>query len=151
MICTALRFTLAASLASGVAACHGGHGAGNVPGDSQSHAPYAGIGEGETVHFTGTEPFWGGTVKGTVLTYQTPEKPEGVTATVARFAGRNGVSYTGKLEGEDFTLAVTPGACSDGMSDRTFPFTATLRLTAGALRSGCAWTDGKPFAGPAKP
>lgn len=145
------RLAAAPLFALAVTACHGGHGAGDVPGDSQSHTPYAGIGESETVYFSGTEPFWGGEVKGTVLTYKPMENPDGVTATVARFAGRNGISFTGKLEGQDFTLAITPGSCSDGMSDRTYPFAATLRLAAGELRSGCAWTDKQPLAEPARP
>lgn len=145
------RFALAPVLACSLAACQsGGQGPGNVPGDSGSAEPYAEIAESEELRLIGTEPFWGGHVKGTVLVYETPEKPEGVTATVERFAGRNGISFTGRLEGEAFTLAITPGKCSDGMSDRTYPFHATLQLPSD-LRSGCAWSQEHPFTGPAQP
>jgi len=147
-----LAFT--APLALLLAACQSGvehdPADGNVPGDSASTRPYDGIAEGETVRFTGAEPFWGGQATGTVLNYSTPEKPDGETITVERFAGRNGVSFTGKLEGKVFSLAITPGQCSDGMSDRTYPFNATLRV-GDEIRSGCAWTEKHPFTGEAHP
>lgn len=111
---------------------------------------FTGISEQETLRFTGTEPFWGGTVTGTTLTYTTPDKPEGVTIQVQRFAGNNGLGFTGKLGDGSFDMAVTKSACSDGMSDRTYPFTVTLRL-AGEARNGCGWTDKTPFEGPKRP
>ena len=108
---------------------------------------YSGIGAGETVHFTGTEPFWGGQVSGDALTYKDPDNPKGRQVEVARFAGRNGLSFSGDLDGQPFVLAVTPGRCSDGMSDRAYPFTVTLQVK-GQQRQGCAWTDRQPFSGP---
>jgi uncharacterized membrane protein len=113
-------------------------------------ARYSGIGAGETVHFTGTEPFWGGEVSGQALTYTTPENPSGERVAVERFAGRNGISFSGQLGALPFMLAVTPGQCSDGMSDRSYPFTATLQAK-GRLREGCAWTDKQAFTGSARP
>jgi uncharacterized membrane protein len=107
---------------------------------------YSGIGAAETVHFTGTEPFWGGQVAGENLTYQTPEDQAGQQLKVERFAGQNGVSFSADLEGQPFVLAVTPGRCSDGMSDRAYPFTVTLQVK-GEQRQGCAWTDRQPFTG----
>ena len=88
-----------ASLALGLflAACSAGGG--GSPGketvtaaDTQS---YSGIGPQETVHFTGTEPFWGGQAAGQTLTYQTPDDQQGQRLTVERFAGRNGISFSG--------------------------------------------------------
>jgi len=35
-------------------------------------------------------------------------------------------------------LTVARKACSDGMSDRRYPFTATLQVGAGAVEKGCA-------------
>ena len=126
----------------------------NTPGDPLDDLPYAGIAPGETVRFTGTEPFWGGEVRGTSLLWKTPEMPAGERITVARFAGRNGISYTGKLRGEAFGMAVTPWKCSDGMSGRSHPFTVTVRLSPqgeGELLSGCAWTDARGFSVPPGP
>jgi uncharacterized membrane protein len=140
---------LAAALA--LAACHGGSAAPSsttvTAADTQ---PYDGIPAGEAVHFTGTEPFWSGQVSGGVVTYVTPEDQAGQTIAVDRFAGRNGVSFSGQLAAMPFVLAVTPGQCSDGMSDRKYPFTVTLQVNA-EQRKGCAWTDRQPFTGPRQP
>lgn len=141
---------LLASLA--LAACDGGTGAAPdaVPGDSGETEPYAGIAPDETVRFTGTEPFWGGEATGSVLTYSTPENIEGTTIAIERFAGRGGLSFSGQLDGAPFDMAITPGECSDGMSDRSYPFTVTLQVR-GEQRRGCAWTDRRPFTGPEHP
>lgn len=118
--------------------------------DSASADPYSGIGERETLRFTGTEPFWGGAVTGTSLTYTTPENPEGTRIAVERFAGRGGLSFSGSLDGAAFVMTVTPAACSDGMSDRSYPFTITLGI-GDDLRNGCGWTERQPFAGQEHP
>ena len=135
----------ALSLALSLAACGQG-GDSPIPGDENDHQPFSLIGEGETVRFTGTEPFWGGSVAGGRLSYTTPDNIDRATITVARFAGRGGLTFSGTLGGAPFDLLVTMGECSDGMSDRTYPFTATLSLGE-ELRRGCAWTDAQPFAG----
>ena len=138
-----------------LAACNatGGHGGTNDPtardADAKPHA-YAGIRADETLRFTGTEPFWGGSATGTALTYSTPENIEGTTIPVQRFAGNNGLGFTGTLGTRSFDMAVTEAPCSDGMSDRTYPFTVTLQI-AGETRSGCGWTDRRKFEGPAEP
>ena len=59
--------------------------------DADSTEAYDGIGEDETVRFTGTEPFWGGEVGDGLLTYTTPENPDGDKIAVERFAGRGGL------------------------------------------------------------
>lgn len=112
--------------------------------------PYDGISESETLQFTGTEPFWGGEVSGTTLTYSTPENQDGTEIEVERFAGRGGIAFSGTLEGAAFEMMVTPLACSDGMSDRTYPFTVTLGIGEDK-RNGCAWSEQHPFDGPEHP
>lgn len=121
--------------------------------DTTSSGPtraYDGIAATETVQFTGTEPFWGGEATGGRLRYSTPETPDGTTIAVQRFAGLNGISFSGTLDGGGFDLTVTPGTCSDGMSDRSYPFTATLRIGS-ETREGCAWTAARPFTGDETP
>ncbi len=127
-----------------------GPGSDRLPGDDGSRQPYDGIGEADTVYLTGTEPFWGGEITGRALIYRTPKNPDGRDIEVEPFAGRGGISWSGALDGVPLDLAVTPIACSDGMSDRKYPFTATLQL-GGDTRSGCAWTEDRPFTGPAAP
>jgi len=121
----------------------------SAPGDDSTR-PYDGIAPTETLQFTGTEPFWGGEVTGDSLTYSTPENIDGETVPVTRFAGRGGLSFTGTLAAGDFAMTVTPGECSDGMSDRKYPFVVTLKLPA-ETRNGCGYTDRRPFTGPADP
>lgn len=121
-----------------------------VPGETEDTRPFSGIGEDEVIHLTGTEPFWGGDLADGTLTYSTPEDPDGTAIPVERFAGRGGVSFGGELAGENLDLTVTPGTCSDGMSDRTYPFIATLQIGPDQ-RHGCAWTETEPFEGPEAP
>lgn len=128
-----------------LAGCHQGHGGADLPGDPDDHKPFARIAEGDTVRLNGTEPFWGGTVVSGTFTYTTPERPEGVAVPVERFAGRAGVSFTGERDGQPVALMITEGECSDGMSDRRYPFTATLKLGE-EQREGCASTDALPAA-----
>lgn len=135
-------------------ACHSGDGGmahgGNAttPGDTQDARPFAEIAPDETVHFTGTEPFWGGRVSGATLLWTTPENIEGETIAVTRFAGRGGLSFSGQLAGASFDLAITPGACSDGMSDRVYRYVVTVSHGTQVL-NGCAWLASDPAMPPA--
>lgn len=120
-------------------------------GADRAAAPkFDGLAEGEVIHFTGTEPFWGGQVEGTMLTYSTPENVEGETFSVKRFAGNHGLGFSGQLGTAQFDMTITPGDCSDGMSDRVYPYTVTVSV-GGELREGCGWTDSQPFVGPENP
>ena len=121
-----------------------------VPGDRAEIAPYAAITHDEVLRFTGTEPFWGGNVTGGTLTYSTPEDQDGTEIAVERFAGRGGLSFSGTLDGANFEMAVTELECSDGMSDRTYPFTVTLEIGEDR-RNGCGWTERRRFEGPEHP
>ena len=133
-----------------LSACHGGEGATDpVEAGGKKQRNYAGIGPDETLRFSGTEPFWGGSVRGTALTYTTPEAPAGTTIQVTRFSGNNGLAYSGTLGGAVFDMAVTEAPCSDGMSDRSYPLTVSLQI-ATETRMGCAWTDRRNFKGSGK-
>lgn len=132
-----------------LAGCHAGESSDTVPGTSPQG--FTGIAQDEVIHFSGTEPFWGGTIRGTELTYSTPENAAGQTISARRFNGQGGLGFSGTLnDGISFDLLITEGRCSDGMSDRTYPFVATLKL-GDALREGCAYTDRQPFDGPNQP
>lgn len=117
-----------------------------VPGEGEDSQPFHAIAADEVVRFTGTEPFWGGEVTGTALRWSTPENVEGETITVTRFAGRGGLSFTGTLQRQQLDMAVTPASCSDGMSDRTYPFAVTVQVGEQQL-SGCGWTDRQGYTG----
>lgn len=117
---------------------------------SPSSEAFAAIAADEAIRLVGTEPFWGGTVERGQFLYTSLENQTGETIPVKRFAGNSGLAFSGTRGGRSIDLMITRGTCSDGMSDRTYPYTATLRLDA-EQRSGCAWTARQPFAGPANP
>lgn len=117
--------------------------------DTLDNQRFEGIADDETINFTGTEPFWNGTVSGETLVYRTPEntlgeEADGETLTVRRFNGNSGLGLSGKLEEQPLDMTVTPGECSDGMSDRSYPYVVTLRIGE-ETRYGCAWTDRQPY------
>lgn len=134
---------LLATLLLGPTACHPAGDRAAMPGDSADTSPFSAIQPDDRLHFTGTEPFWGGEVAGGTLTYRTVDYPEGQSISVSRFAGRGGLSFSGRLDTAPLDLTITDGACSDGMSDRRYPFTATLRIGSD-VRNGCAWSDAHP-------
>lgn len=135
-----MRITFVLISALMLAACQANDGADNVPGDVADTQPFAGIAEDAVIRFAGTEPFWGGKISGKQLTWTTPDNIDGTRIMVERFAGRGGLSYTGALDGDALTIAITPGDCSDGMSERTYPFVATVTIGE-SLLAGCAWRE----------
>jgi len=111
--------------------------------DGPGSGRFTAIGADEPVHATGTEPFWSVTVTPTTLTYKTPENPDGTAVPARRNPGNNGLGVSATLDGRQVDLAITLAPCSDGMSDRTYPFTVTF-VIGEEMRTGCAWTDTKP-------
>lgn len=107
---------------------------------------YAGIAPEEKLFMLGTEPFWGIDIEGSSANFDSPEEPEGIAFEVTRFAGNNGLGYSGELNGLPIQIAVTPGDCSDGMSDRSYPFTATVTWGDATLY-GCGYTNLQSFTG----
>ena len=130
-----------------LSACHAGQKSGIIGGERTPL--WSGIAASETLHATGTEPFWGAEVGDGTLTWKTADHA-GTQVPVERFAGRDGLGFSGTLAGAAFALAVSDAKCSDGMSDRRYPFTVTVLHGADTLR-GCGWTDRHPFTAPAKP
>ena len=122
----------------------------NASGEAERVPQFTDIGRAETIQLTGTEPFWGGSISGDQFRYRTIDDQDGVDIAVDRFTGNSGLGFSGELEGEPIDLTITRGACSDGMSDRRYPFHATLK-TGAEVRQGCAWTDQRPFEGPEAP
>jgi uncharacterized membrane protein len=104
----------------------------------------------EAVTLTGTEPFWNFRIETGEGLWTTPENQPGTRLTVTRFAGNGGLGFTGTLDGQPLTATLTPGECSDGMSDRRFPFVATIAL-GGETLAGCGYTTSQPFTGEEAP
>jgi uncharacterized membrane protein len=112
---------------------------------------FAAVAPEEEVTLTGTEPFWNVKIATGQATYSNPDHPEGHPPfAVTRFAGNNGLGFSGDFAGAAFTATLTPGECSDGMSDRTYPYVATVALGEDTLK-GCGYTDKQPFTGDPAP
>lgn len=104
----------------------------------------------EAVTMLGTEPFWNLAVKDGKGVWTTPDNQPGTRIAVKRFAGNGGLGFSGEIDGKPFTATLTPDQCSDGMSDRSFPFVATIAL-GGETLEGCGYTDSQPFTGDESP
>lgn len=104
----------------------------------------------DAVTLTGTEPFWTLAIAAGEGVWTTPDNQPGTRFAVQRFAGNNGLGFSGELDGRPLTATLTPGACSDGMSDRRFPFVATIAL-GGETFKGCGYTTRQPFTGEEAP
>lgn len=133
------RLLFAGFASLGLYACFGGadDAAGEV-------AAFDGIADAEVISALGNEPCWSVRVDGDTLTYATPENMDGDQIAITRFAGNGGLSVSSEFEGALFTMAVTPGECSDTMSDRSYPFIVTLAIGDAQL-NGCAYTDRQPY------
>lgn len=86
----------------------------------------------------GTEPFWSVQIDGRCVTYSHPDDQQGTRVWTRYAAGPQGGTWSGALDGHPFTLRTRaqPG-CSDGMSDRRYPFAVDLTI-GGEQQSGCA-------------
>jgi uncharacterized membrane protein len=145
MVRSRKALTLIAAAALSLAGC-----APSKDGIDPKGKTFDGIAPDEIITLTGTEPFWAIQINGEAATYSNPEHPEGFAFAVARFAGNNGLGLTGTLFEKPVTITLTPGQCSDGMSDRAFPYVATVALGEETLR-GCGYTDKQPYSGDAAP
>jgi uncharacterized membrane protein len=91
----------------------------------------------------GTEPFWAIDIDGGTIAYTTPERPQGPRTAVARADSGGLLKLTGRLNGEAISVVIAPGACSDGMSDIVYPYSAAVQLGERSLQ-GCARPPGRP-------
>lgn len=92
----------------------------------------------------GTEPFWGVRVESSHLVFTTPDDQDGRVLQASERNEGGATVYAGNDGGQAYALTITPGECSDGMSDRVFRFKAEFAI--GDRRySGCAAAAGDPW------
>ena len=84
----------------------------------------------------GTEPFWHVRVDGDTLVFSTPEDQDGRTMRGRRVPSRTGFAYVGNDGEKKFPLDISPGECSDGMSDNRYEYAATFTY-GDATYKGC--------------
>ena len=90
----------------------------------------------------GTEPFWAITATGSgtnwTLRYSTPENTEGTIIAVEDEAVQPRLRrISGTLDDRPITIELVVGQCSDGMSDREYPYTVQVELPDRTVE-GCA-------------
>jgi uncharacterized membrane protein len=88
-------------------------------------------------HAFGNEPFWSVESRGGTLVFKTPDDQAGVTLSGRRVPSLVGTVILGDGPKGEFHLGITPGECSDGMSDRTYAHASTF-IYGGTTYKGCA-------------
>lgn len=109
-----------------------------VQASPQSVAPVAALpptkrapSEAAAYRALGTEPFWSVTVRQGRATLERPDRPP-LTVAVTLTEDPRALRYVG----EGLTLLVTPGPCSDGMSDSLYADRTQVAFGEGTLK-GC--------------
>jgi uncharacterized membrane protein len=89
----------------------------------------------------GTEPFWGLTIRGTTLTLTRPNQAALTAVAPGAVIRPSEASWTGKTpDGREMKVIFYSSACSDGMSDRTYAYSAEVDLPGESPLTGCADT-----------
>jgi uncharacterized membrane protein len=90
------------------------------------------------MRFVGTEPFWGARLAEDGITLSGADRPQRRFVGVQPLITGAGARWTTPLsEGGAVEFVIVPETCSDGMSDRAYPFRATVTL-GGETLNGCA-------------
>ncbi|RZJ05539.1 MAG: hypothetical protein EON89_03490 [Brevundimonas sp.] len=87
----------------------------------------------------GTEPFWSVELTGSEMIFSSPEEA-GLRAPQPAPVMQGTIAiYESAVQSQEFKVTLTATECSDGMSDRTYPLTAIVKLGDRTL-TGCAAT-----------
>lgn len=92
---------------------------------------------GQPISALGTEPFWGVEITPTTLTYTSPDGPPLTAANAGPTVQGTTAAYKATAGGQPLEITLIATECSDGMSDRTYPLTAIVKLGSRTL-NGCA-------------
>ncbi len=109
------------------------------PPEAPEPAPVlGGVDLAKPVRALGTEPFWSVELTGTEMVYTTPEPPEQRAPQPNPVVqGTTATWETETADGTALKVTLVATECSDGMSDRTYPLTAMVKLGEREL-TGCA-------------
>lgn len=90
------------------------------------------------VRALGTEPFWGMDLTGTEMVYVTPDQPwQRAPRPDPLIQGTTATWEAETADGTTLKVTLIATECSDGMSDRTYPLTAMVKVGDRDL-TGCA-------------
>ncbi len=130
-----MRFSLLiAATALILAACdpHAADSAGPAEPPADAPAPVIAVGFDGDFRLIGTEPFWGLTIKSDQLVLSRPDREDVAAPNIGPVAQGMGALWDGGL----LRASLTPGPCSDGMSDRRYAYAASVFLNGMTLK-GC--------------
>ena len=100
------------------------------------------------MRLVGTEPFWGATISETRITLSGVDRPEtSFPAGERRVTGAGASWSTRSPTGTTLHVDLVRETCSDGMSDRVYPFRAAVHYGAETL-NGCAMSEAEFMSGP---
>ncbi len=133
-----MRLTALAVSALILSACSQGSEPAPAPPAPEPAPVLAGVDLTKPVRALGTEPFWAVELTGTEMVYSGLDRPEQrapqpkavVQGTTATFEGVTGA-------GTALSVMLAATECSDGMSDRTYPLSAIVKIGDETL-TGCA-------------
>lgn len=119
-----------------VSACGQG---GGPNGQEGPHAAYAAISPTSAVHFTLANGAGGGVIKEGYLIMSEGHGADHRIA-VRRFAGNNGLGFSGSLGHEAIDVVVTQGQCRRDSDTRKFGYFVTYSR-GDDIFEGCAWVE----------
>lgn len=133
-----MRILLVALSALAFAACSPAAESEAPPAPPEPAPVLGGVDLGQPVRALGTEPFWSVELTGTEMVYTAPEPPEQRAPQPDPVVqGTTAVWEAETADGVALSVTLIATECSDGMSDRTYPLTAMVRLGDREL-TGCA-------------
>ncbi|CAN5177920.1 hypothetical protein BH10PSE1_BH10PSE1_12730 [soil metagenome] len=109
----------------------------SAPAPSAVAAVLADVDLAQPVQALGTEPFWSIEITPTALTYTTPDGAPVATPNPGVEVQGTTAAYKTTANGQPFEITLIATECSDGMSDRTYPLTAIVKMGERTL-NGCA-------------
>jgi uncharacterized membrane protein len=97
----------------------------------------------------GTEPFWALIIGAAGLRFMTPEDQAGILwPPISPSSQGDTLHWSGRTERAAVDARIWAASCSDGMSDRVWPYTAVVRVDT-LTHHGCAESRGWALVGPA--
>jgi len=135
-----MRSVLAAFAILALAACSPADGPAAPPAPPESAPMLGGVDLGQPIRALGTEPFWNVELTGSEMIYSGVDRPEQRAPQPGSVV--QGTTATWEAEtaaGTTISVMLAATECSDGMSDRTYPLSAIVRIGDEVL-TGCAAT-----------
>jgi len=142
-----MRPVLAALAVLAVAACSPAEEPTRSPAPPEPAPVLGGVDLARPVRALGTEPFWSVELTGTEMVYSAPEPPERRAPQPRPLVqGTTATWESETADGAALRVTLIATECSDGMSDRTYPLTAMVKIGDREL-TGCAASSAAVMAG----